>query len=236
MKKFRYALVVGALVGILASLIIFFKGLAIYEVLAYFCFWTGLSLLVSYTYFKAGWLKGLVLSEIFAVPVLLPTISRYQGETLQYIIINIVLINGFLGMVVGYFNGLAAEELGEDASYSGDTLKIIGKAVLSGFAIGLIGLIGISISSAHLPVKFASLFHWMALSVVISFLNVRLKYWLAGMLTVIVVMLPTVVLLMERNPASALSAFLSTAILGAALGAINGKIARAGAPAAAGEI
>ena len=231
MKKFVSALIIGICVGLLASLVLFLKGLIIFDILAYFFFWIGLSFIISYTFVDMeGWVKGLLLAELLAIPVFFLSIGSYSGESLVYVIANIVLINGFLGMVTGYFIGVAEEGVDSGAIYAPNVLKKIVIALISGFVAGLFVLVPVTILKEPLSFKVFAVANWIALSIVISFINTRLKKWLSGLILVNLVTIPLVLLFVGHSPRHVVPTLIFSQILGAALGAFNGKYAKAVVP------
>jgi hypothetical protein len=228
MNKHVSALFVGVSAGFLASAIVFLKGLDMFEIASYFVFWISISLIWSFMYpGKRGWLKGLLLAEIFAVPIILLTIGSYPGGSLTYIILNIVLINAFIGIAVGYFNGLSVAELPPEAEYSEDILKKIAIAVLSGFGAFLVNLIPITLNGEGPFLMVGNLVSWLAMSVIISLSSVKLKSWLTGFIIAELVALPVALVFLEHNLLSGILTLLATGLLGAALGAFIGKYAKA---------
>lgn len=228
MNKHVSALLVGVSAGTLASLILFLKGLGIYEIGSYFFFWIGVSLIWSFIHSGiSGWLKGLLLAEIFAVPLIILTIGSYQGESLVYIILNVVLINAFIGAAVGYFNGLSYAGLPAQAQYVKDAQMKISVALLSGFAAFLLNLIPILLNGEGVFLMLSNLISWLALSVIISLSSVRLKGWLTGFIVVELAILPVALVFFEQKQLSGILTVISTGILGATLGAFNGKYAKA---------
>jgi hypothetical protein len=228
LKKFISALTIGACAGLLAALVVFVKGLSLHEILAYFFFWIGLSIVTAYTFTEmGGWLKGLLLAELFASPVFFLTIGSYPRDPLLYILANIILINGFIGTGVGYFNGLAEEEFNEKVVHAGHLLKKLTLAFFSGLVAG--SVVAVAISLTHEPwfFKVSGLAHWIVFSTVLSFINVDIKNWLAGLIAAELMMIPVAVLFIQHAPHQVIPVLLVSPVLGAALGAFNEKYAKA---------
>ncbi|MBN1824542.1 MAG: hypothetical protein JW803_09515 [Endomicrobiales bacterium] len=219
-KKLKPALAVGTCAGGAAAFIVYFEGLKGPDMFAYFFFWLVISVIVFFANLRApGWLKGLVFSETFALPVF---ITMYYNDY-SYIIPNIMAINGFLGLFVGYFSGLT----GSDSREMTRRLEGIPRRILvcaaSGAAAGALNLIFIILAGRPVYVMYAAVANWIVLSFLVSLVNLPFRNWLTGAITVEAAMLPMFFLFALHMPESILPTFILSAALGAALGAVNRK-------------
>lgn len=228
MKKFAYASGIGICAGFLASMVVFFKGLDTLEVLSYFVFWVGLGFMVAYTHIRMGWwLRGLILAEIFAIPVFLMTLKSFGGESLAYMTANIVLINGFIGITMGYFNGLASDEVNEIVVFSQDYAKKLKISAAAGFLTSLIVLVPMSFYGQSSAAKISAVLHWTVLSLIISSVNINLKGWLVGFIVVELTMIPMAIVYIRQDPLALWPMLIIAGAIGAFLGMFNYRYAKA---------
>jgi len=226
-RKFKSALVAGALIGTLAAVIVFMKGLNLTEVFAYFFFWIGASLIVSFTTtLVPGWLKGLILAEVLAVPVVVLSIGGYRGDPLYYVVLNIILINGFMGIALGYFAELSAEEPDKRDRLGPGVFRKYVISTLAGAAAGGITLIPIMLSHMPLIMMFSALSQMTMLSLMISYSNSPLKGWQTGLIGAVLTSTPIALIIYSYAPSHCAPMILVTTALGTALGAFNEKYAR----------
>lgn len=226
MKKFRESLAAGALTGAFAAAIVYLKGLNALESFAYFFFWMGASLIVFYTVtLISGLLKGLIMAEMLAVPVVILSIGSYQGDPLYYVILNIIGINAFLGVVLGYFSGLMEGETAKKDSCGPGVSRKIVISILAGAVAGMATLIPISLAHQPHSIMASSLTHMVMASIIISLSQSPLKGWLTGLIAAGILVLPLALIELSRRPDQAAPMLIFTCVLGAALGIFNKKYA-----------
>ena len=98
MKKLAYALLFGAIAGIIDVLPMIAQGLNAYANWSAFAHWLVLGILMVYIQWSfKGWLKGLILAELTAIPIL---IIVSEDDPLG--ILPIVLMSAILGSILGW--------------------------------------------------------------------------------------------------------------------------------------
>ena len=97
MNEIIIALIIGMVAGIIDVIPMIIQRMDRYSNLSAFAHWVVLGLIIPFVSWNmAGWLKGLVLSEIFAVPVLLMVMPKDKKA-----VIPIILMSAILGVIVG---------------------------------------------------------------------------------------------------------------------------------------
>ncbi len=98
MKKLTYALLFGAVAGIIDVAPMIAQGLNAYANWSAFAHWLVMGILVAYIQWPLkGWLKGLLLAELTAIPILILVAEK---DLLS--IVPIVVMSALLGSILGW--------------------------------------------------------------------------------------------------------------------------------------
>lgn len=97
MKKFFMSIVAGVVAGVFDIIPMLIQGLDLYSVASAFFHWVITGFLIFHVQIELrGWLKGLIVGEITAVPVLILILQKDP-----YSVIPIIISSAVLGSIVG---------------------------------------------------------------------------------------------------------------------------------------
>ncbi|MBN1780861.1 hypothetical protein JW948_07040 [bacterium] len=99
----------------------------------------------------------------------------------------------------------------------------ISTALILGAGAGLIDVIPMLVMKLDWHANAAAFVHWVAMGVVIVYVNLPLKGWLKGLLLSLLLILSTLFMVMKESPRDMVPIFVSTVILGSLIGWLSEK-------------
>lgn len=97
MKRVLTALAIGAFAGVIDALPMLLQGLDYHDALVALFHWTVLGLIIPFVYWNiVPWLKGLIIAELSAIPILILSIQKGADD-----ILLLILATALLGVFVG---------------------------------------------------------------------------------------------------------------------------------------
>ena len=99
MKKLCLSLALGVVAGLIDIIPMLIQKLDRYSILSAFVHWVVVGLIITYVQFGVrGWLKGLILAELLALPIVILVLKNESNAVLPILVMS-ALLGSLLGFV-----------------------------------------------------------------------------------------------------------------------------------------